>query len=214
MTKLRVGVLASGRGSNLQALIDRAGRPDARFEVAVVLSDVESAAALERARRAGVPALHVPPGRFRTKLEPEVEQAYAAALERFSVEAVALAGFMRILHEPFLSRFPGRVVNIHPSLLPSFPGLEAQRQALEYGVRWSGATVHYVNAGVDAGPIVLQAAVPVVEGDTPETLAARILREEHRIYPEALELMAEGRLVVEGRRVRVLPPSGGRGASL
>lgn len=213
MAKLKVGVLASGRGSNLQALIDRAARPEARFEVVTVISDVETAVALDRARRAGIPAVHIPPGRFRTKLEPEVEIAYAHTLGRFGAEVVALAGFMRVLHEPFLSRFPGRVVNIHPSLLPSFPGLGAQRQAVEHGVRWSGCTVHLVNAGVDAGPIVLQAAVPVRDGDTAETLAERILKEEHRIYPEALELIADGRLILEGRCVRILPPSGVRDAS-
>lgn len=212
MSKLKVGVLASGWGSNLQAIIDRAGAGEIDVEVAVVVSDAQGARALDRAREAGIPAVHCPPGRFRTRLTPEAETEYAETLERFGVELVALAGFMRILHATFLDRFAGRVVNIHPSLLPAFPGLHAQQQALDYGVRWSGATVHFVNAGVDAGPVILQAAVPVLDGDTAETLAARILEEEHRIYPEALQLIAERRVVLEGRRVRVLPHGAERSA--
>ena len=210
MKKLRVGVLASGRGSNLQAILDRSLRGEIDVEVAVVISDVADAAALERARRAGVPAVHVPPGRFKTKLEPEIEEKYIEELTRHGVEVIALAGFMRILHDEFLNRYAGRIVNIHPSLLPSFQGLRAQRQAFEYGVKWTGATVHFVDAGVDTGPIILQAAVAVRDDDTPESLAARILEEEHRIYPEALQLLAEGRVRIEGRRVRVAPPSRAR----
>jgi phosphoribosylglycinamide formyltransferase-1 len=201
VAKLRVGVLASGRGSNLQAIIDSSleGRID--VEVAVVISDVEDAFALERAREAGIPAVHVPPGKFRTKLTPESEQRCVEVLEEHDVEVVALAGFMRILHDDFLNRYAGRVVNIHPALLPSFPGLHGQRQALDYGVKWSGATVHFVDAGIDTGPIILQAAVPVLDDDTEDTLAARILEQEHRIYPEALQLLAKRKLRVEGRRV-------------
>jgi phosphoribosylglycinamide formyltransferase-1 len=210
--KLRVGVLASGRGSNLQAIIDRSQAGGIDVEVAVVMSDVPDSGALDRAREAGVPAVYGPPGRFRTRLTPEAEAAYAETLERFGVEIVALAGFMRILHAAFLDRFANRVVNIHPSLLPAFPGLRAQQQALDYGVRWSGATVHFVNAGVDAGPVILQAPVPVRDGDTADTLAARILAEEHRIYAEALQLIAEGRVVVEGRRVRIAPRGPDRSA--
>ena len=205
MSKLRVGVLASGRGSNLQAIIDRSKAHDSGVELAVVLSDVVDAEALERARRAGVPAVHIPAGRFKTKLEPEIEARYVEELEKHGVEVIALAGFMRILHDGFLERYARRIVNIHPSLLPSFPGLRAQTQAFEYGVKWSGATVHFVDAGVDTGPIILQAAVPVRDDDTPETLAARILAEEHRIYPDALQLLAEGRLRIEGRRVVIDP---------
>ena len=202
MGRLRVGVLASGRGSNLQAIIDSslAGRID--VEVAVVVSDVADAQALERARSAGIPAVHVPSGRFRTKLTPEAEQQYTEVLEEHRVDVVALAGFMRILHDDFLERYSGRVVNVHPALLPSFPGLHGQKQALDYGVKWSGATVHFVDAGVDTGPIILQAAVPVMDDDSEETLAARILEQEHRIYAEALQLIAEGRLKVDGRVVR------------
>jgi phosphoribosylglycinamide formyltransferase-1 len=204
--KLRVGVLASGRGSNLQAILDRSLAGEIDVEVAVVISDVADAEALERARRAGVPAIHIPPGRFKTKLEPEIEARYVEALRDHGVEVIALAGFMRILHDEFLNRFAGRIVNVHPALLPSFPGLSAQCQAFEYGVKWSGATVHFVDAGVDTGPIILQAVVPVEDDDTPETLAARILKEEHRIYPAALQLLAEGRVRIEGRRVLVEPP--------
>lgn len=210
MKKLRVGVLASGRGSNLQAIIDRSIDGDIDVELAVVLSDVADAQALERARRAGVPAVHIPAGRFKTKLEPEIEARYVEELEGHGVEVIALAGFMRILHDEFLERYAGRIVNVHPSLLPSFPGLRAQTQAFEYGVKWSGATVHFVDAGVDTGPIILQAAVQVRDDDTPDTLAARILDEEHRIYPEALQLLAEGRVRIEGRRVLIDPPSGAR----
>ncbi len=203
MAKLKVGVLASGGGSNLQAIIDRSLAGEIDVEVAVVISDVATAHALERARRAGIPAVHVPPGRFRTKLEPEIEERYVETLERYGIDVIALAGFMRILHDEFLARYSGRIVNVHPSLLPSFPGLAAQRQAFEYGVRWTGATVHFVDAGVDTGPIIVQAVVPVRDDDTAETLAARVLDEEHRIYPEALQLIAEGRVHVAGRRVAI-----------
>ncbi len=201
MGKLRVGVLASGNGSNLQAIIDssQAGKID--VEVAVVVSDVADAHALERARRAGIPAVHVPPGRFRTRLTPEAEQRFIEVLEKHGVRVVALAGFMRILHDDFLKRYAGRVLNVHPALLPAFPGLHGQKQALDYGVKWSGATVHFVDAGVDTGPVILQAAVPVMDDDTQETLAARILEQEHRIYPEALGLIAENRIRVDGRLV-------------
>lgn len=200
--KLRVGVLASGRGSNLQSIIDSSLAGDVDVEVAVVVSDVEDAHALERARRAGIPAVHVPPGRFRTKLEPEIEARYIEVLEEHRVQVVALAGFMRILHDDFLNHYSGRIVNIHPSLLPSFPGLHAQKQAFDYGVKWTGATVHFVDAGVDTGPIIIQAAVPVLPDDTVDTLSARVLEQEHRIYPEALQMIASGTLTIEGRTVR------------
>jgi phosphoribosylglycinamide formyltransferase-1 len=201
MGRLKVGVLASGRGSNLQSIIDRSLAGDIDVEVAVVVSDVEDAYALTRARQAGIPAVHVPPGRFKTKLTPEAEKDYIAVLEKHGVEVVVLAGFMRILHDDFLERYAGRVVNIHPALLPSFPGLHGPKQAVDYGVKWSGATVHFVDAGVDTGPIIAQAAVPVMDDDTEESLAARILEQEHRIYPEALQLIAERSLRIDGRVV-------------
>jgi phosphoribosylglycinamide formyltransferase-1 len=202
---LRVGVLASGRGSNLQALIDSAvqGRLDA--EVAVVLSDVADAQALERARRAGIEARFVDPGRKGARLTPESELELIRTLDEFRVGLIALAGFMRILGPGFVRHFRGRIINIHPSLLPSFPGLKVQKKALEYGVKFSGCTVHFVDEGVDTGPIIVQAVVPVLESDTEEALAARILKEEHRIYTEAVNLFANGRLRIEGRRVHVLP---------
>ena len=206
MPKLKVGVLASGRGTNLQSLIDAAERGDLDAEIAVVISDNEEALALERARKHGIPAVHIPPGEFRTKLEPEVEQQYVQCLREHGVELVCLAGYMRIVHEDLLNAFPNRILNIHPALLPSFPGLHAQQQALDYGVKWSGCTVHFVTADFDEGPIIVQAAVPVEERDTEETLTARILEQEHRIYPLAVQVFAEGRLVIEGRRVKVLPP--------
>jgi phosphoribosylglycinamide formyltransferase-1 len=198
-----LGVLASGRGSNLQAIIDALAEGKTRGKLAVVISDREDAHALVRAKEAGVEALYIPPGRFKTKLEPEVEREYARALLDRNVELVLLAGFMRVLHEDFLDAFPDRIFNIHPSLLPAFPGLNAQRQAYDYGAKFAGCTVHIVNAMVDGGPIILQAAVPVLEEDTPEALAERILSEEHRIYPEAVRLYCDGRLNLEGRRVRI-----------
>lgn len=206
MKRLKVGVLASGNGSNLQAILDASLGGSIDVDVVVVVSDVEDARALDRARAAGVPAVHLPPGRFRTRLEPEAEAECIRTLEEHNVEVVALAGFMRILHEDFLRRFAGRIVNIHPSLLPSFPGLDAQRQALEHGVKWTGATVHYVDAGVDTGPIIMQAAVPVEPDDTRATLAARILEQEHRIYPLALQYIADGRVTTEGRRTALNVP--------
>jgi len=204
--RLRVGVLASGRGTNLQAILDasRAGRIDA--DVVVALSDVPGAAALERARRAGVPAVCVDPGEF-----PDVdayERRLVEELDARRVGLVALAGYMRLAGQVLLEAYRGRIMNVHPALLPSFRGLEAQRQALEYGVKVSGCTVHFVDEGVDTGPIVAQEAVEVKEGDTVESLSARILEKEHVLYPRAIQLFAEGRLVIEGRRVRVLPAGG------
>ena len=202
---IRVGVLVSGRGSNLQAIIDSTERGELEADIAVVLSDVEDAAALERARKHGIPAVYINPGKFRTKLEPAIEREYVKCMTDHGAELVCLAGFMRILHEDFLNDFPDRIINIHPALLPSFPGLHSQKQALEYGVKFSGATVHFVNAGIDAGPVLIQAVVPVMDDDTEETLAARILVEEHRIYPEAIRLFAAERLRIEGRIVHRLP---------
>jgi phosphoribosylglycinamide formyltransferase-1 len=199
--KLRLGVLGSGSGTNCQALLDACARPGFPAEIAVIISDVENAKILDRARQTGIEALYLAPGKFRTKLEPEVEQRYVAALRERDVELVCLAGFMRVLKDDFLKALPGRVINIHPALLPAFPGLQSWKQALDYGAKVAGCTVHFVDAGVDSGPIIVQAAVPVLDNDTAETLHARIQVEEHRIYPEAVRLIAEGRLVIEGRRV-------------
>jgi phosphoribosylglycinamide formyltransferase 1 len=199
MTILVLGVLASGRGSNLQAILDAiaAGRCPAR--VAVVVSDRASAPALDRARLAGVKGVHVDPQAYPDRAA--FDAAVARVLAEHGVELVCLAGYMRVLSPSFVASFRGRILNVHPALLPAFPGLHAQRQALEHGVKVAGATVHFVDEGVDTGPIVLQAAVPVREDDTEDTLAARILAEEHRLYPEAIRLAAEGRLRVVGRRV-------------
>jgi phosphoribosylglycinamide formyltransferase-1 len=195
----RIGVLLSGRGSNFEALADScaAGRiPNA--EIALVVSNREGAPGIEKARARGIPTRVIPS----KGLEREVyDRQVAAALEEARVELVCLAGYMRLLSPFFVARFPGRILNIHPSLLPAFPGLEAQRQALEHGVKWSGCTVHFVDENLDAGPIILQRAVAVRDDDTAESLSARILEEEHRLYTEAVALVLDGRYRIEGRRV-------------
>jgi phosphoribosylglycinamide formyltransferase-1 len=198
---LRLGVLASGRGSNLQAIIDAIAAGRCPAQVAVVISDRAEASALDRARRAGVKAVHVDPRGHRNRAD--YDAAVAGVLAEHQVDLVCLAGYMRLLSPGFVAAHRGRILNVHPALLPAFPGLDAQRQALAHGVKVTGATVHFVDEGVDTGPIVLQAAVRVHEDDTEETLSARILEAEHRLYPEAIRLYAEGRLVLDGRRVRV-----------
>jgi phosphoribosylglycinamide formyltransferase-1 len=210
---IRIGVLVSGRGSNLQALIEasREGRVDA--EVVVVISDVEGAPALKKAEEAAIAAHYVDPGPRRAHLTGTAEASIVRLLEESQVDLICLAGFMRILSPGFVRRFARRIMNIHPSLLPAFPGLNVQRKALEYGVKFSGATVHFVDEGVDTGPIIIQAAVPVVEGDTEESLSQRVLKEEHRIYAEAAQLFAEGRLRIDGRVVHVLPERSGDAGS-
>jgi phosphoribosylglycinamide formyltransferase 1 len=198
-----VGVLISGRGSNLQALLDAAAAGELGGRVALVISNVAEAPGLERARRARVPTrVHDHRGRRRE----EHDRAMLADLRTHGVDLVCLAGYMRLLSPVFLDAYPGRVLNVHPSLLPAFPGLDAQRQAWAHGVKVSGATVHLVEPGLDSGPIVLQEAVPVRPADTAEDLAARILEAEHRIYPRAVRAVLEGRCHLEGRRVRVDEP--------
>ena len=198
--RLRIGVLASGRGSNLQALLDASARADYPAQVVLVISDRERAAALDRARAAGVEALFVNPKDFGDR--ESFDLALVRELTARRVGLVCNAGYMRILSPAYCRAFAGRAMNIHPSLLPAFPGLHAQRQALEHGAKVAGATVHFVDDGpVDTGPIILQASVPVLPNDSEESLAARILVEEHRLYPEAVRLFAEGRLEVVGRRV-------------
>jgi phosphoribosylglycinamide formyltransferase-1 len=198
---LRVAVLASGRGSNLQAILEATGRPGFPARVVLVVSDREGAVALERAAAAGVRGVFLNPKDFADRTA--FDAALAAMLDDAGVRLVCLAGFMRILGAAFVRSWQGRMLNIHPSLLPAFPGLAAQRQALAYGVKVAGATVHFVDEGVDTGPIVLQASVPVRDADTEESLSERILAEEHRLYPEAIRLYAEGRLRIAGRRVVV-----------
>jgi phosphoribosylglycinamide formyltransferase-1 len=199
--RLRVGVLASGRGSNFRALVaaSRAARMPA--DIVVLISDRADAGAVALARAEGIEAVVLPP-REHPGREAH-DKAVTDALEARRVGLVCLAGYMRILGAGFVEHFRGRLLNIHPALLPAFPGLHAQRQALEHGVRVAGATVHFVDEGTDTGPIVLQVTVPVRPEDTEATLSERILAEEHRIYPEAVRLFAEGRLQVEGRRVRI-----------
>lgn len=203
---LRIGIIGSGRGSNCQSIIDatRSGILNAR--VVCVISDVPDAYILERARQAGIPAEFVSAAPFKTKLEGEAEQRYIATLKHHGVEIIALAGFMRIVKSGLLAAFPQRILNIHPALLPAFPGMESWKQALAYGAKIAGCTVHLVDQGTDTGPIVLQRAVPVLEADTPESLHARIQVEEHKAFPEALQFFVEQRIKVEGRRVRILPP--------
>jgi phosphoribosylglycinamide formyltransferase 1 len=195
----RIGVLISGRGSNLQALIDAQARGVLGGDVAVVISNVASAPGLERARAAGVETV-VCDHRGRSREEHAAD--LIANLGAREVDLVCLAGYMRLLSPVFIRAFPGRILNVHPSLLPAFPGLDAQRQAFEHGVKLSGATVHLVDEGLDSGPIVVQEAVPVLDSDTAETLAERILAAEHRVYPQAVAWILSGRYAVDGRRVR------------
>jgi phosphoribosylglycinamide formyltransferase-1 len=199
--KYRVGVLGSGKGSNFVAIADacRAGKIPA--EVALVVSDVAGAGILEQARERDVASRFIAPGSFRTKLDEAAERAYIEALQGAQVDLIALAGFMRVLKGDFLRAFEGRIVNIHPSLLPSFPGLEAWKQALDHGVKVTGCTVHFVDSGVDSGPVIAQKTVPVLDADTPETLHERIQAAEHELYPAAIAGLARGEIAIRGRRV-------------
>ena len=196
----RIGVLGSGKGSNFVAVADACRAGTVPAEVALVLSDVAEAGILARAREREIPACFLSPGKFRTKLDEEAEQAYIEALGAGRVDLVVLAGFMRVLKEGFLRAFAGRIINIHPSLLPSFPGLEAWKQALEYGVKATGCTVHFVDAGVDSGPIIGQQTVPVLDDDTPEA-APTDQTAEHELYPRCVAALARGEISVQGRRV-------------
>jgi len=199
--KFRIGVLGSGKGSNFAAIADACAAGTIPAEVAIVLSDVADAKILERARERTLPTQFIPPGNFRTKLDEGAERAFVAALMKANIDLVVLAGFMRVLKGEFLRAFEGRIINIHPSLLPSFPGLEAWKQALEHGVKVTGCTVHFVDAGVDAGPIIAQEAVPVLDDDTPETLHERIHALEYELYPRCIAAIARGEIRVQGRRV-------------
>ncbi|MBL9139667.1 MAG: phosphoribosylglycinamide formyltransferase [Verrucomicrobiales bacterium] len=199
---LRLGVLGSGKGSNFVALADACAAGQVAAQVVSVLSDVEAAGILDHARTRGLPATFISPGKFRTKLEDDAESEYVRNLQNAGVEWVVLAGFMRILKGGFLRSFPGRVVNIHPSLLPAFPGLEAWRQALDHGVKVTGCTVHLVDEGVDSGPILGQATVPVLDDDTPASLHARIQEAERHLYPAVIAAIAQDRIRFDGRRTR------------
>ncbi len=201
---LKIGVLVSGNGSNLQAIIDRIEEGKLAARIACVISNNAGAYALERARRHGIPSLHLDHRLFSGRAS--YDAALLEALREHGVDLVVLAGFMRIITPVLIDAYPHAIVNIHPALLPAFPGLHAQKQALDYGVKISGCTVHFVDPGTDTGPVIIQSAVPILENDTEETLSARIQIEEHRIYPEAIRLFAAGRLKVEGRTVIISPP--------
>jgi len=202
---LKIGVLVSGSGSNLQAIIDRIEDGTLGAEIACVISNNGTAFALERAKKHGIPSLHLDHRLFSGR--SAYDAALLEALREYGVELVVLAGFMRIITPVLIDAFPHAIMNIHPALLPAFPGLHAQQQALDYGVKVTGCTVHFVDVGTDTGPVIIQAAVPVLDSDTEETLSKRIQVEEHRIFPEAVRLFAAGRLTVEGRRVVVASPS-------
>ena len=201
MTKTRLGVLISGNGTNLQAIIDRCAAGDLQAEVSCVISNRADAFGLQRAAQHDIPAIFLNHRDFAGRAE--YDAALVQLLNDYRVDLVILAGFMRIVTPVLLDAFPNRVMNIHPALLPAFPGLDAQKQTLEYGAKVSGCTVHFVDAGTDTGPIILQATVPVLEDDTVESLSERIHHEEHTLYPAAIQLFAQGRLQVEGRRVRI-----------
>jgi len=201
MKKLRIGVLVSGRGSNLQAIIDNIEAGKLSATIAVVISDKKDAYALVRAQKHGIKTLFLDPKEFKTR--EDYDRRIVEYLQKEEVNLVVLAGFMRILSPYFVNAYKFKIMNIHPALLPSFPGLHSQKQALDYGVKVSGATVHFVDEGCDTGPIILQAAVKVEEEDTEETLSARILEQEHKIYPQAIQLYATGKLEVIGRKVKI-----------
>jgi len=203
MATLKLGVLGSGSGSNMQSIVDaiEAGTLDA--EVRLVLADVPDAKILDRAAKHGITGRYLDCSPWKTKLEGPAEDECIRQLKEAGCDTVVLAGFMRIVKPKLLAAFPMRVLNIHPALLPAFPGVHSWTQALDYGCKVAGVTVHFVDAGTDSGPIIVQRAVPVLEDDTPETLHARIQVQEHQAFPEALRLLAAGRLEVEGRRVRI-----------
>jgi phosphoribosylglycinamide formyltransferase-1 len=195
-TQFRLGILGSGKGSNCVAIADACAAGIIPARVAIVISDVENAGILDRARERGLECRYIAPGKFRTKLDETAEAAFVTALREAKVDLVVLAGFMRILKGEFLRTFANRVVNIHPALLPAFPGLEAWKQALEYGVKITGVTVHFVDQGIDTGPIIAQETVPVLPRDTPQTLHTRIQEAEHRLYPAAVAALARGEIKI------------------
>jgi len=209
---LRIGVLVSGVGSNLKAILDAVEKKELRAEVGIVISNKKGVQALDRARERGVKAIHLDPAAYKSISDYESE--IIGLLKEARVEWVVLAGYMKIVSETLLSAYPGRILNIHPSLLPAFPGLRAQEQALKYGVKIAGCTVHLVDSGLDSGPVIVQAAVPVLENDTVESLRDRILQKEHQIYPMILKWISEKRLNVEGRKITLRPPATSSGPDL
>ena len=200
MKKIKLGVLVSGRGSNLQAIIDNIEKGALSVEIAVVISDQPDAYALERARKHNIPAVHVSAKGYKGKRDA-YDTLLVQELQKRSVDLVCLAGFMRIITPALIKAFPNRIMNIHPAILPAFPGLHVQKKALEHGVKFSGCTVQFVDEGMDTGPIVVQAVVPILDNDTEDGLSERILKQEHKIYSRAIQLFAEGKLRIEGRRV-------------
>ncbi|WP_454062566.1 phosphoribosylglycinamide formyltransferase [Candidatus Nitrospira salsa] len=206
MAPVVLGVLVSGRGSNLQSIIDAIESDRLDAYIAVVVSNKRDAFGLDRARSHGIKTVFLDPKSYKDQSNPReaYDRAVLDVLQVHGVELVILAGYMKIVTSVLIDAYEGRTMNIHPSLLPSFPGLAAQRQALDWGAKVSGCTVHFVTEGVDEGPIILQASVPILEDDTVETLSVRILEHEHRIYPEAIQLYAEGRLAIDGRRTRIV----------
>jgi phosphoribosylglycinamide formyltransferase-1 len=199
-TGYRLGILGSGKGSNMAAIAEGCASGKIPAQIGIVLSDVPDAGILQHAQRFGVPFAHVAPGKYRTKLDEDSERSYIERLTEAKVDLIVLAGFMRILKGDFLKAFANRVVNIHPSLLPAFPGLEAWKQALDHGVKVTGCTVHFVDQGVDSGPIIAQQTVSVLEDDTPQSLHGRIQQAERELYPKVVGALAEGRIVVKGRQ--------------
>ena len=200
----RIGVLGAGNGSNSEAIFEACAHGKIPGRVVLVLTDVADAFIQERARKRGIEARFIGPSRFKTKWEPELEEQAARMLRDAGVQLVALAGYMRVVKSPLLRMFAGRMLNVHPSLLPAFPGLRAWEQALKSGVKITGCTVHFVEEGVDSGPIILQQKVTVLDNDTSESLHERIQSAEHEIYPEAIRLFAEGKLKIDGRTVRII----------
>jgi phosphoribosylglycinamide formyltransferase 1 len=203
MKKVRIGVLVSGRGSNLQAIIDTIETGALSAELAVVISDQADAYSLERAKKHNIPAVHVSAKGYKGK-RSEYDALLVKELQDRGAELVCLAGFMRIITPTLIAAFPHRILNIHPSLLPAFPGLHVQKAAIDHGAKFSGCTVHFVDEGMDTGPIIIQAVVPILDNDTEDSLSERILRQEHKIYSHAIQLYAEGRLTIDGRRVSVI----------
>jgi len=199
--KLKLGVLISGSGSNLQSIIDNIEKGNLKAEIKIVISNNPEAFGIERAKTHGLPVAVLSHGDFSTREEFDIEAL--KILKNKKIDLVVLAGFMRILTPVFLKAFPQKIINIHPALLPSFPGTHGQKSAFEYGVKFSGCTVHFVDSGVDTGPIIIQSVVPVLPDDTEERLSARILKEEHRIYPQAIQFIAEGKVKIIGRKVQI-----------
>lgn len=203
MSKLHLGVLGSGAGSNMQSIVDAIAAGTLDADIRIVLADVADAKILDRAGRHGIPCRFLDCSPWKTKLADAAEDECIRILKDAGVDTVVLAGFMRIVKPKLLAAFPNRVINIHPAILPAFPGIRSWAQALDYGCKVAGVTVHFVDAGTDSGPILVQRTVPVMEDDTPETLHARIQVQEHLAYPEALAIIASGKFRIEGRRVRI-----------